>query len=100
MPSIQIKQLSSATSGTVSCPDTQQDVVLVHDAASLAVTLTIAFPSTPADSQKVTIVSRLGVTTLTLSSGLTIIGSIATFAAAGFATYIYESSNNKWYKIA
>jgi hypothetical protein len=95
-----IKQVSTLTSGTITSNDTQQDIVIIHDAASLAITLTVALPATPIDGQRVTIVSRLGVTTLTLSSALTIIGSIATFAAAGFATYMYESSNNKWYKIS
>lgn len=92
------KQLSTATSGTITCSDTQQDIMLIHDAASLAITLTIALPATPVDAQRVTFISRLGVTTLTLSSALTIIGSIAVLAAGGFATYIYEASNNKWYR--
>lgn len=92
------KQLSTATSGTVTLGDTQQNTVLVHDAASLAVTLTITMPATPTDAQQVLIVSRLGVTTLTLSSALTIIGSIAALAAGGFVNFMYESSNNKWYR--
>lgn len=94
-----IKQLSTATSGTVTATDTKQDVVLIHDAISLAVTLTIAFPANPTDGQQFRIASTLGVTTLTLSSALTIIGGLVAFIAGGFASFIYESSTNKWYRI-
>lgn len=93
------KLVSTATSGTVAAPDTKQDSVVVHDAASLAVTLTLTLPASPIDGQQVIIVSTLGVTTLTLSSALTIIGGLATLAAGGFMTLMYESSQNKWFRI-
>lgn len=93
-----IKHISIATSGSVNLPDTKQDCQLVHDAASLAVTLTITMPASPKDCQKVGITSTLGITTLTLSSGLTVVGILTTLAAAGFATYMYESGTNKWYR--
>ena len=95
-----IKQTSTLTSGTVTIPDTQQDCVLFHNAASLAATLTITLPATPVDAQRVSFVSTLGVTILTISSGLTIIGALTALAAAGYATYIYESSTNKWYRLS
>ena len=94
-----IKQVSTATSGTISLSDTKQDVVLIHDAGSLAITLTITFPASPIDGQQLRIASTLGVTTLTLSSGLSIIGVITTIAAGGFASYIYEVGQNKWFRI-
>lgn len=95
-----IKQISTATSGTVTAPDTKQNCQLIHDAASLAITLTIVFPANPVDAQTFGIVSTLGVTTLTLSSGLTVVGLLTTLAAIGCATFMYESSQNKWFKIA
>lgn len=94
-----IKQVSTATSGTISMPDTKQDCVLIHDAAGLAVTLTIAFPGSPADGQQVKFISTLGVTTLTLSAGSTIVGGLVALAALGFASFIYESGQNKWFRI-
>ncbi len=94
-----IKQISTLTSGTITIADTKQDVQLVHNAASLAITLTITLPASPTDGQKVGFASTLGVTTLTLSSGLTIIGALTTIAAAGFATFMYEASTNKWFRI-
>jgi hypothetical protein len=94
-----IKSLSSATSGTITLPDTQQNVIFIHDAASLAVTLTIVMPATPVDGQQVTIISRLGVTTLTMTSTPTVVGLLSVLTAAIPARFIYESSNNKWYPI-
>lgn len=94
-----IKQVSTATSGTVTLANTGQDCQLVHDAASLAITLTITLPANPIDGQKVGIVSTLGITTLTLSSGLTIVGLLTTLAAIGCVTFMYEVGTNKWYKI-
>lgn len=95
-----IKQISTATSGTITLADTKQDCQLVHDAVSLSVTLTITMPASPIDGQKVGITSTLGITTLTISSGLTIVGILTTLAAAGFATFMYESGTNKWYRIS
>ena len=95
-----IKQLSTLTSGSVSIGDTKQDIQLIHNAASLAVTLTISLPANPVDAQKVGIVSVLGVTTLTLSSALSIIGGITVLAAAAYATYMYEASTNQWYRVS
>lgn len=95
-----VKQVSTATSGTVTMPDTKQDVVLIHDAESLAETLTMAFPANPVDGQRVVIASTLGVTELTLSSALTIVGGLSVIAAGGCAGYIYEAGQNKWFKIS
>lgn len=95
-----VKQVSTATSGTVTINDTGQNVQLVHNAVSLAVTLTIALPAAPIDAQTVGVVSVLGVTTLTLSSALSIIGGITVLAAAAYATYMYEASTNKWFRIS
>ena len=41
-----ILQNTTSTSGTVTATDTQQDLIMVHDAGTTA-TLTIAFSSTP-----------------------------------------------------
>lgn len=95
-----IKQVSTATSGTVTLPDTKQDVQLVHDAVALVVSLIVAFPANPIDGQKVGIVSTLGITGLTLTSTPTVVGLLTTLAAIGCATFMYESSTNKWFKIA
>jgi hypothetical protein len=92
------KTYSTATSGTITLLDTKQDQVFVHNAASLAATLTVTMPANPIDGQCVTVCSTLGVTALTISSGLTIVGTLTVLAAAGFWTMCYESTANKWFR--
>ncbi len=94
------KQRSTLTSGTIIILDTQQNVQLIHDAASLAVTLTITFPATPVDGQTIGVSSRLGVTTLTVSSAITVVNVLTTVAAGGFASWIYDAASGKWFRIA
>ena len=51
-----VVQLSSATSGTITAVNTQQNIILVHDAGA-TLTLTIAFPANPVDGQQFVITS-------------------------------------------
>lgn len=93
-----ITQLSTATSGTFTAQDTQQEVVMIHEAA-LALTFTFAFPANPTNGQLVTMISTGGITTLTLSAVTgTIMNTLTGIAAGSSTTYIYYSSTNKWYK--
>lgn len=90
-------QLSSATSGTVTTIDTQQDLTLIHDAAA-TLTLTVPFPATPKNGQSFTVCSVGGVTTLTLTTTVgTIANTITTIPVGGTGTWKFY--NNKWYKI-
>ena len=96
---IQYKQLSSATSGTVTVTDSGTDIQLIHT-GSLTATLTIAFPATPYDGQKLSIASANGITALTLTTGVgSIINALTTLAAGNSGTFMYDSANTKWYKI-
>lgn len=93
-------QISTITSGTVTIADSSDDIQLIHEAASLAITLTIALPVTPRDGQTVHIQSVLGVTTLTMTTTVgSIISALTTLAATGTAYYMYKLSTNKWYKV-
>ena len=92
------KTYSTATSGTVTLLDTKQDQVVVHNAGSLAATLTVTMPANPIDGQCVTFCSTLGVTALTISSALTIVGTLTTLVAAGYWSMYYESTANKWFR--
>lgn len=94
-----INSFTSLTTGTVSGNSTQQDEVLIHDAAT-TLTLTMALPTTPVNGQMFSFTSASGVTTLTLSTSTgTIVNAITTLAVGGNATYIYLATPNKWYKI-
>ena len=93
------KTYSTATSGTVTLLDTKQDQVVVHNAGSLAATLTITMPTNPIDGQCVTFCSTLGITALTISSAITIGSVITAMLAREYWTMMYESISNKWIKI-
>lgn len=94
-----VLQETIVTSGTITANNTQQDVVLVHNAGA-TVTLTITFPSNPVNGQTFSITSVGGITTLTMSSGITILNTLTTLAAGGTAKYMYSSGFNNWIKIA
>lgn len=92
-------QYSTANSGTITLTDTGDDVQLIQEAA-LAATLTIAFPATPIDGQRVFISSIGGITALTLSTPVgSIISALTTLAANGIFGYIYRGPTTKWYRI-
>jgi hypothetical protein len=92
-------QRSTATSGTVNAPNTNKEVVFIHEAGVTA-TLTYAFPPSPIDKQRVTLMSVGGIVALTLTAATgTIMNTTTAFAAGGSATYMYLASQTKWYKI-
>lgn len=94
-----ITQRAVPTTGqTVTVNNADGDVFLIIEPAGLLANLTIATPSTPHDGQIISIMCTQIVTTLTLSVG-TIIGGLATFAANGFMTLVYNAGQSKWYRI-
>jgi len=94
-----IKQYSTSTSGTVTVQDTKQDVQIIHNGVSLSATLTIAFPASPTDGQVLNIASVLGVTALTLTAGVSILSTLTSIIAGGFASYMFDITANKWIRI-
>ncbi len=89
---------TTATSGTYTAPDTQQNVLLVHE-AGLTLTFTIAFPATPLNGQQVSFVSTGGIAGLTLSAVVgTIINALTNMTAGVPATYTYFAETTKWYR--
>lgn len=90
-------QLTTATTGTVTAMNTQQDLTLIHD-AGVTVSLTTAFPSTPINGQTFTLCSVGGITTLTLTTAVGTISNILTsMTAGGVGTWKFYGT--KWYKI-
>lgn len=92
-------QRTTATSGTVTVIDTGQDVHLCH-IAGLTLALTVSFPATPQDGQRITVHSEGGITVMstttpvgTMSSGSTGVGG------NNSVEYVWIKSNSRWYKI-
>lgn len=92
-------QYSTTTSGgVIDISDTQDDVMVIHEAA-LAATMTINLPPTPVNGQRVTVLSTGGITLLSLSASVgSIINSITTIGSGSLARYLYYAPQNKWYK--
>lgn len=91
-----IVQLTTATSGTVTPTDTQQDLTLAHDAGVTAA-LTIPFPANPITGQVFCVTSVSGIAALTMTSGSTIVGALTSLLASGNGTWQYI--NSKWMRI-
>lgn len=70
--------------------------VFIHASGTLAA-LTIAFPSSPAAGQELTINSDQIVTTLTIT-GATLLSSVTALAVDTPIRLKYESNTNKWVK--
>lgn len=95
-----VKIYDTTSSGTISnIPDTGQDVLLIHNTATIAVSVTIPLPATPVDGQRFTVSSATGSAAATLSSSLTIIGGLTAMAVGGNGTWIYDKTGNKWFKL-
>lgn len=93
-------QYSTVSSGTITADDVGTDMVIIHEAAAIAIAMTINLPATPADAQRVTIMSVNGITALTLNSplgGLTT--TLTTLLSGNSGTYIWSMPRNKWYRI-
>lgn len=88
---------STATSGTITPINTQQDLLLIHD-AGVTVNLIIKFPDTPRNGQSFSIASVGGITTLTLTTLVGVIANTLTSMSVGGAG-TWRFYNGKWYKI-
>lgn len=62
---------------------------------------TVTFPNNVPDGKTFTLSSTQTITALTLTpnTGQTINGGLTTISANGFATWLFDSSNNNWYRI-
>lgn len=89
-------QATSATSGTVTAQDTQQDLILVHDAGA-TLSLTVKFPANPVSGQLFCFSTVSGITTLGLNSVFTIVGNVVSLATGGTGTWCYDGT--KWIRI-
>lgn len=95
-----IQRAVPTTGQTVTIANADVDISLIIEPAGTLLALTVSMPSTPYDGQKVSLMSTQILTGLTLSGG-TLVGALTTIAAVnGFASYVYSSSQSKWYRIS
>ena len=75
-------------------------VIILNPSGTLA-TGTITMPASPTDGMQVRISSTQIITALTMSAntGQTLLNAPSALTAAGFALFLYKSSNTTWYRI-
>jgi hypothetical protein len=96
---ITVARAAPTTGATVLVTAATVDIVQVIDPAGTIATLTITLPTADHDGQKVNIASTQIVTALTLNSAAgTIVGAATSLAVGSFATYVWLSSQTKWYR--
>jgi len=91
-------QYATATSGTIVANNTQQDLIVLHNATALVAVLSFTLPTTPTNGQIVTFATKNGITLFTLTGG-TLITSLATLLAGGYVTWVYSLNANGWFRI-
>lgn len=93
-----LTQYTTPTAGaTVTVTAGRNVTVLLNPAGTLA-TLTVALQGSPVDGDIVTIGTSQIITVLTVSGG-TLVGTLTTLALGGYATFQYNSTATKWFRI-
>jgi len=91
-------QLEAPLTGTTVNFLDNKEYLILRPIGSLA-TLTIALPPNPIDGQTIWIESTQTVTSVTLTSSKTILGTITTLSPLISVKYIYIAPDNTWYKL-
>lgn len=91
-------QYVTATSGSVSITDNQQDVQVIHE-AGLTLNLTFVFPPNPKNNQRVSIASVNGIGVLNLNAVITILSPLSSLAGGATGSWLYYAPMSKWYRI-
>lgn len=92
-----VQYVTPSTGDTVTVNSTGHVRLLINPSGSL-LTLTVALPGSPSDGDLIQIGSSQIITTLTMSGG-TIIGALTALAVATFASYIFNSTAGKWFRV-
>lgn len=91
-------QYVTPTTGQTVTANNSANLSVLIDPAGTLLALTFAFNSSPTDGDLVRLGSSQAITTLTISGG-TIIGTLTSMALGSFATFIYNASSNKWFRV-
>lgn len=93
----QVQYATPTVGQTVTVNSNGHVQLLINPSGTLA-TLTITFPSSPSDGDRIEMGSTQIVTTLTMNGG-TIVGSLATLAVGSGGTWIYSATAASWIKV-
>lgn len=96
-----LQAVASVSGGTTAVTANGSDCYVLLNTAVLMAAYTITLPTTPPNGYSITILSRSGVTALTVNSadgGATLFGAPATLAANDSARMIYRTTGNQWWR--
>ena len=91
-------QNSVAVSGTITANNTQQDLIVLHNVATLIAVLTFSLPANPINGQLVTFSTKGGITLFTITGG-SLATTLTTLLAGNSARWVYNSSSSNWFRI-
>jgi len=91
-------QYTTSTNGNIIANNTQQDLIVLHNATALAAVLTFTLPTIPVNGQIVTFSTKNGVTLFTLAGG-TLITTISTLLSGSYVTWVYSLDASSWFRI-
>ena len=95
IPSIQYT--TPLTGGTINVNAGGYVKLLINPAGSL-LALTIALPAAPSNGDVLELASSQAITTLTMSGG-TIVGPLTAMAIGTFASYVFSTDADEWFRI-
>lgn len=85
-----IKRYTPATGATIQMEDSDGDMVVILAPAAAIAALTLNWPATPFNGQKITVVTTQDITLIT-HSGATLNQNVTTLKATGSFTFVYDS---------
>jgi hypothetical protein len=94
----QIQYATPTTGATVNVASNGFVKLLINPAGSL-LALTVSLPSSPSDGDVLNLASTRAITTLSMTNG-TVIGALTSMAIGTFATYMYHTTTNEWWRVS
>lgn len=96
---IGVIQYTEQTGGTLLAWDTQQDLIIEHNAPSTVDELEIIMPMSPLTGQSVTVVTTNGITDLLMTSDIEIVSPRDAMIRIRHSSWYYSSRSNKWLRL-
>lgn len=89
-------QYAQPTTGQTVTASSGVNALLIDPAGTLAA-LTVVLPSAPVEGQVFMMGSSQIITAMTITG--TIVGTLTTLGAAGFARFCYSATASKWFRV-
>lgn len=95
---VPITQYTTPATGATLTANDGANLKLIINPAGTILALTLALNASPADGDILSFCSSQAVTGFTMTGG-TIVGPLTTLAIGTFASYIYNGTATKWFRI-